>query len=50
MLHEFLHIFGICADHDAHFNLLSIIGDSSIMNNISLSTKQIITYVKTKFR
>ena len=49
-MHEFLHVFGICADHDAHLNLLSIIGDNAIMNSISTSTKQTINYVKVKLK
>ena len=50
MLHEFLHLFGICADHDAHLNFLSLIGDNAIINQMGLTIRQAHLYIKTKIK
>lgn len=47
-MHEVLHIFGICADHDAHLNLLSILGDNAIVNQISHTFNFLRLYFRIK--
>lgn len=47
-MHEFLHFFGICADHDAHLNLLSLISDNAIVNQISHTFNSIRLYFRIK--
>lgn len=47
-MHEFLHLFGFCADHNAHLNLLSFVGDNVIVNQINLFFKQVYSYIVRK--
>ncbi len=47
-MHEFFHIFGLCADHDAHLNFLSILNDNALTQQIGSMFRRAHSYIKRK--